>query len=165
MIETVVYQKKICVNPEFLTNDFNKYLLNVTKEEVEKESCKKELGYILNFKKLKNIKDNYISSVNTDIVFIVECEIEVLRPEINDIFSGNVCMIYSLGLFLNIKDIMKVLIPVKTLVINLKKKHKKIYFNKKNKKEIKEGDEIKVKITGVKYSKKNFHCFGELYEH
>jgi len=116
MIETVVYQKKICVNPEFLTNDFNKYLLNVTKEEVEKESCKKELGYILNFKKLKNIKDNYISSVNTDIVFIVECEIEVLRPEINDIFSGNVCMIYSLGLFLNIKDIMKVLIPVKTLV-------------------------------------------------
>ena len=162
MIETVIHQKKICVNPEFLTNDFNRYLLNVSKEEIEKESCKRELGYILNFKKLKNIKDNYISSVNTDIIFVVECEIEVLKPEINDIFSGNVCMIYSLGLFLNIKDRMKVLIPVKTLARYEYDDVKKIYFNKE--KEIKEGDEIKVKITGVKYSKKNFHCFGELYE-
>jgi DNA-directed RNA polymerase subunit E'/Rpb7 len=27
---------------------------------------------------------------------------------------------------------------------------------------IKEGDTVKVKITGIKYSKQNFSCFGEL---
>jgi DNA-directed RNA polymerase subunit E'/Rpb7 len=36
-------------------------------------------------------------------------------------------------------------------------------FNK-NKKNIKEGDNIKVTITGTKYSKQNFSCFGIMIE-
>ena len=162
MLDTITYQKQICLNPEFMNTEFDKYLYKVVKEEIEQESCKIEIGYILSFRRITKIKDNYISKVNSQIIFVVDTEIEVLKPEINDIYSGKVCMIYSLGLFLNVKDRMKVLIPVKTLEGYEYDDIKKIYKCKK--KEIKEGDEIKVKITGVKYSKKNFHCFGELSE-
>jgi DNA-directed RNA polymerase subunit E'/Rpb7 len=107
------------------------------------------------------IKDNYISNVNSSIVFILDIDVDVLRPDINSIYVDKVSMIFGGGLFINIKNKIKVLIPVSSL-INYKFDVATKSFIRNDKTVVKENDEIKVKITGIKYSKKNFNCFGEL---
>lgn len=104
------------------------------------------------------ILDNYISGVNSSIIFIVEIDVDNLKPELGDIFSDKVCMIFSGGLFVDVKNKMKVLIPSNSL-----SKIGETFVDNKNN-IIKNNDIIKVKIIGVKYSttKKNFSCFGEL---
>ena len=69
-------------------------------------------------------------------------------------------MIFSAGIFVNIKDIFKILIPLNEL-------KNYVYDNTENKfvkdnKIIKVGDIIKVIIIDTKYSKKSFSCFGKI---
>jgi polyribonucleotide nucleotidyltransferase len=90
-----------------------------------------------------------------------DIDVDVLRPDINSIYVDKVSMIFGGGLFINIKNKIKVLIPVSSL-INYKFDASTKTFIKNDKTVVKENDEIKVKITGIKYSKKNFNCFGEL---
>ena len=69
-------------------------------------------------------------------------------------------MIFSGGLFINIKNKIKLLIPISSLSDYKFDASTKTFKGEKS--VIKENDEIKIKITGIKYSKKNFNCFGEL---
>jgi DNA-directed RNA polymerase subunit E'/Rpb7 len=159
MSETRIIEKKVCLKPEFLSKDYKRYLFNEIKNTFKNE-CSKEIGYILDIIKIKSIKDNYISSNNCEIVLIVEVLVIVLKPETNKIFQDKVCMIFSGGIFLDIKQKFKVLIPQNSLL--------EYTFDSKTKSfvkddiQISEGDIIKVKITGFKYNKNNFSCFGEL---
>jgi len=158
MSEIRIIEKKVCLKPEFLSKDYKKYLFNEIQNTFKNE-CTKEIGYILDIIKIKSIKDNYISN-NCEIVLLVEVLVKVLKPEINKIFQDKVCMIFSGGIFLDIKEKFKVLIPQNSL--------SDYTFNSKTKSfvkddiQISEGDIIKVKITGFKYNKNNFSCFGEL---
>jgi len=157
-LKYVLLKKKVCLKPEFLSKDYKKYLFNEIQNTFKNE-CTKEIGYILDIIKIKSIKDNYISN-NCEIVLLVEVLVKVLKPEINKIFQDKVCMIFSGGIFLDIKEKFKVLIPQNSL--------SDYTFNSKTKSfvkddiQISEGDIIKVKITGFKYNKNNFSCFGEL---
>jgi len=158
MSEIRIIEKKVCLKPEFLSKDYKKYLFNEIQNTFKNE-CTKEIGYILDIIKIKSIKDNYISN-NCEIVLLVEVLVKVLKPEINKIFQDKVCMIFSGGIFLDIKEKFKVLIPQNSLL--------DYTFNSKTKSfvkddiQISEGDIIKVEITGFKYNKNNFSCFGEL---
>ena len=155
-----VIERKICLEHEFLCKDMIRHLFQKTKRVCEND-CTKEDGYILLVKKIKKIKENYISSVDGSIIFIVDIEVDTLKPEIDDIYRDKVCMVFSGGIFINIKDKIKVLIPLNTLV-NYKFDSSTKTFISDDKKVIKEHDEIDIKISGIKYSKKNFSCFGEL---
>jgi DNA-directed RNA polymerase subunit E'/Rpb7 len=84
-----------------------------------------------------------------------------LKPEIDAVYTDKVSMIFSGGIFINIKNKIKLLIPISSLK-NYKFEQSTKTFVKDDKTVIKENDEIKIKITGIKYSKKNFNCFGEL---
>jgi DNA-directed RNA polymerase subunit E'/Rpb7 len=158
MSEICIIEKKVCLKPEFLSKDYKKYLLDEIKKTFKNE-CSKEIGYILDIVKIKSIKDNYISS-NCEIVLIVEVLVKVLKPEINKIFQDKVCMIFSGGIFLDIKEKFKVLIPQNSLLDYTFDSKTKSFV--KDDIQISEGDIIKVKITGFKYNKNNFSCFGEL---
>ena len=160
-METVIMERRVCIDNEYLHKDIYNHILTKIKETTINE-CTKEYGYILDIKKLIRIKDNYISNVNCDSIFVVEFSAEILKPEIGKNFTGEVCMLFPGGIFLNIKNKQKVLIPISTLKNYVYDPANKI-FNK-NKKNIKEGDIIKVTITGTKYSKQNFSCFGVMIE-
>lgn len=159
MTDICIIEKKVCLNPEFLGKNLKKKVFEDIKN-CTKNECSKEIGYILNVIKLRRIKNNYISSNNCEIILEVELVAEILKPEINKIFEDKVCMIFSGGIFLDIKGKFKVLIPQNSLL--------DFTFDPKTKSfckddiEIQESDIIKVKITGIKYTKKNFSCFGEL---
>ena len=155
-----IIERKITIDPEFLYSDLKVKLFDKVKTVYENE-CTQENGYILKVNKIVNIKDNYISNVNSNIIFILDIDVDVLKPDINSIYVDKVSMIFSGGLFINIKNKIKVLIPMSSLT-NYKFDTVTKSFIKNDKTVVKENDEIKVKITGIKYSKKNFNCFGEL---
>ena len=75
---------------------------------ISNNECTKENGYVLDVKKIIDIVDNYISNVNSEIIFIVNIEAEILKPEINKEFTDKVSMIFSGGIFIDIKNKMKV---------------------------------------------------------
>jgi len=157
-----IIERKIHIEPEFLYSGLNAKLLDNIKKVYENE-CTKETGYILKVNKIVKIKDNYISNVNSSIIFIVDIDVDILKPEINEIYSDKVSMIFSGGLFINIKNKIKLLIPISSLLeYKFDASTKTFIKNDKSNFMIKENDEIKIKITGIKYSKKNFNCFGEL---
>jgi DNA-directed RNA polymerase subunit E'/Rpb7 len=158
MSEIVVLEKKISIESEFLYKNLKDHLFNKLKKIYENE-CTKDNGYFLKINKILKIKDNFISS-NCENIFNVEFEAETLKPEIGKKIQGIVCMIFSGGIFINVENMMKILIPESNL------KEYKFYqtetsFKYKNN-IIKKDDIITVCISGVKYSKKKFSCFGTL---
>lgn len=160
MSSNVIIQKRICLEPEFLNSNLKKNIFDRLKKSTVNE-CSKEYGYILDIVKLIKIKDNYVSNATSEIVFEVMFEIETLKPEIDKVFTGDVCMIFVGGIFLNIKNKIKVLIPITSMKEYKFDQTNKIFI-KKDKTVIKQGDVLNVKITGIKYSKKNYSCFGDL---
>jgi DNA-directed RNA polymerase subunit E'/Rpb7 len=161
MSTKMIIEQKVCIEPEFLDKNLKMHLLNKLKKNFANQ-CNKEYGYILEVNKILSIKDNYISS-NCEHIFIINVEIESLKPEINKLFVGTTCMIFSGGIFLIIKNKLKVLIPVTVLEDYIFDQNNNCYINKKDKKlTIQNGNELKIIITGIRYLKQNFSCFGKL---
>lgn len=158
MSSTVVLEKKISIESEYLFKNLKEHLFNKLKRIYENE-CTKDNGYFLNINKILKIKDNFISS-NCENIFNVEFEAETLKPEIGKKIKGTVCMIFSGGIFINVENIMKILIPESNLK-EYKFDQSETCFKGKNN-TIKKDDDITVCISGVKYSKKKFSCFGTL---
>lgn len=159
MSSVEVIEKRICIDPAFLGQNFKKDVFNYIKNVCENE-CSKEYGYILKVLKINKIKDNNISGNNCEIILTVDILVETLKPEINKIFTDKVCMIFSGGIFLDIKNKFKVLIPATSLQEFTFKSETKSFV--KDDLEIKENDSVSAKITGIKYNKKNFSCFAEI---
>jgi len=161
MTTIVTIEKRLCINPSFLGKKLKSQLFNFLKE-ITKNECTKENGYIIEVKKINRIKNNYISGNNCEIIFEVDIDAEILKPEINKIFTDKVCMIFSGGIFIDVKNKFKVLIPLVYLYGLVFDQENKNFKNEKTGFIIKENDVIDVKITGIKFSKNNFSCFGEL---
>ena len=161
---SIIMERRVCIGHGYLNKDIKDVILDKIRENT-KDECSKEFGYILNINKIVKIVDNYISNVNCENVFIVLFEAEVLKPENGKTFSGVVCMIFNGGIFLNIKNKQKILIPLMSLTKYTFDQTNKCFKSKTEKdKIIKEGSILDVVITGTKYSKKTFSCFGNLIE-
>jgi len=161
-MDVVNITKKISIESEYLNQNIKENILQKLKENLKNE-CTKENGYYINILKINKIKDNYISS-NCENIFEIEFQAEILKPEYGKIFEGEVCMIFSGGIFVNIKNKLKVLIPFSSLITHEFDTQKNSFKHKKNKDEIKQGNTLFVLISGTKYTKRNFSCFGTLVE-
>lgn len=150
---TLIIQKRVYLEPKYLDQNIMKHLLHKITKETSGE-CTKEYGHILSVKKIIEIVDN------KDTVFTVKFEAETLKPDINSNFTGIVCMVYKDGLFVNVAQKQKMLIPSSTLNGYIFDELSSSYVKEKQK--IKEGDEIQVIVTAVKYNKQSFSCVGTL---
>ena len=158
MITKKIIEKKVYLKYEYLDKNYkNNILTNLI--EITKNLCNKEDGYILKINKIIKIKENNITS-NGELEFLLYFEADTIYPEKDKIFEGNVCMIFSAGIFINIKDIFKILIPLSELK-NYKYDNTENKFNNEDE-IIKVGDILKVIIVDIKYSKKSFSCFGKI---
>lgn len=158
---TVVIEKRICIEQDKLDTNISKYILEKIQKMVKNE-CTKENGYILDVKRMIEIKDNYISNVNCDTIFVVTFEVETLKPEVGKHLEGEVFMVFGSGIFINVKNKQKILIPITTLKDYVFNSEEKCFI--KGEKKIEIGDNLKVVVTGVKYTKHSFHCFGNMIE-
>jgi DNA-directed RNA polymerase subunit E'/Rpb7 len=157
-----ILTKRICLEPKFMDSKINEHILSKLKKQVENE-CSKENGYIISINKIIKILEINISSANSDIICIVKFDALTLKPEIGKKVKGKVCMIFDKGIFIDVNNKLKILIPENVITkLDYVYNNSKNIFIKSNDSNIKLDDILKVKITGIKYSKNNFSCFGEL---
>ena len=162
-MDTTVIEKRICLESKFLNSNYEQHILDKANQDTKNE-CSQNYGFIIRIIRILDILDHEINRVNADNVFTVKFEAESLKPEPDKIFRGSVCMIYKDGIFINVLDKQKILIPAYTLTdvydFNLEKNS---YVGKDDEDDvIKEGTVLSVKITASQYNNLNFSCFGTI---
>lgn len=159
-MSTKSIRRRICIDAKFLdkTNIMDHILQKL--RDLTKNECSSEHGYILKVIEIEDIISNKISPATSEIVFEVIFKAKNIKPKIDDIFEGIVCMILQEGILLEVENKFKVLIASSKL--------KDYEFDKnmfkKGNKIIKKNDIVSVSIKGVDYDKHKFSCYGELVE-
>lgn len=156
-----ILRKRLVVDNCFLNKNLNSSIFKKLKEVVEND-CTKEFGYIIKVTKLVKIVDNYISNVNSELIFVVDFEAETIKPEINNVYEDQIFLVLRGGIFFEISNKFKVLIPPNALTDYTFNTETKTYEKKDSKDFLSKGTKCKIKITGIRYMNKKFDCFGEL---
>ena len=162
-METVTITRRICIHSRFLDHNIKQHLLTELSKITENE-CSKDHGYIISVKCINSIINHVIGRVNNDNVFTIEFDALTLNPKVGMEVIGTVCMIYKDGIFLNIMDKQKMLIPA-TSLIGDESKH---MFDENTGNYlisghcIKVGDDIEAVITDSQYNNGFFSCLGVL---
>ena len=159
-MQTVTIEKRICLSSKHLDQNIMDHLLSKI-TEFTYGNCTKEYGYIIKIIKINDIITHEISRANGDNIFNVSFEVQILKPEKDLEIEGTVCMIYKDGIFINILDKQKMLIPKSNLTDYIFDTELKLYKDKKGK-TIKMNDNIKAIITAVSYSNQKYSCFGSI---
>jgi DNA-directed RNA polymerase subunit E'/Rpb7 len=152
-------EKRILLESKYLSSDINKHICNNLIKITENE-CSKDYGYIIEIVKIIDIKEHEIGRVNFDNIFTVLFEAKILNPLPGSEFEAIVCLIYKDGIFVNIHNKQKMLIPRKNIEEYDFLEDKNRYETKTS--QIRLNDKVKVKITASQYRKKSFSCFGTL---
>jgi len=125
-------------------------------------TCDSVNGYITEVKKEFKITSSKISSIDCSIIFNVEATVMTIKPKINDKYQGEVVMIFEKGIFIDVKNFIKVLISFDSL------NEKDYKYENLTNTFIKDDDVIEIgrlldiEIQGVKYDKKIYNCFGNI---
>lgn len=152
--------QNIFLESKYLDSDIESHILKNLETNI-KGKCIYNYGYILDIRKILKITDNTINRANSTNIFNVDFEAEVLKPEIGLICKGVVCMIFQEGIIVNVKNKMKVLIPLDLL----NKKYsinRDVVVNESEKVIIRVGMDVKVEIVMIKYERKEFNCIGKI---
>jgi DNA-directed RNA polymerase subunit E'/Rpb7 len=158
----MILNQRLVINNNCLDNYLNKHIL-ARLHEVSENDCTKEHGYVLRVNKLLRFLDNYISNVNSELIFIVEYDADTIKPQINDIYTDEVFLVLRNGIFFNIKNKFKVLIPPDALGDYVFDSDNKVYTHKDDaSKVLTKGSMCQIQITGVRYMNRKFDCFGKL---
>lgn len=125
--------------------------------------CDQTYGYILGVEDGIKIKNNTVSSASDGVFFTVEFKIKALKPKIGDEFKGTVCMVFEQGIFVEVENKMKVLIPTEKMTgFKYSKSKERFKSTGAPKKYISRGDGITVILDKIKYENQNFSCIGSL---
>ena len=150
---TVLIRRRVCLEPRFLDSNIERHILDKVSEDVAEE-CTQKHGYILEVSRLVRI----VSSEGT--IFIVELEAETFKPVGGAKVEGTVCMVYQDGIFINIRNKQKMLIPTSSLPEHMFDEIGRAFHVGDTK--ITVGDTIRAVVTAAKYSNGKFSCFGSL---
>jgi DNA-directed RNA polymerase subunit E'/Rpb7 len=153
-MQTSVITRRVTLNPKYLTKNIKNHI--ITQLQIDtKNDCSKQFGHILKIIKIEEILDN------ENTTFVIKFSAETLKPEKDRILEGKVFKVYRDGIFIDVMEKQKILIPALNLT-NYEFNEDNDTYVSKNKEIIQENDEVKVKIVAVKYNKGKFSCFGSL---
>lgn len=155
----IVIERKVSIKPEYLDSNLQEHIYSKICEEMDGK-CDSTHGYILKIYKNVKILENSVSSASPNVFFHVQFTAKVMRPEKGHTYAGKVCMVFAHGLFVEVGEKMKVLIPMNKLE-DYKFVPAKNTF-KKGSDSISQGDEISIVVDMIKYEKHNFNCIGSL---
>lgn len=151
----VEIKKRIFLPPKCLDSNITKHILKYLKLKT-RNKCTKDYGYILSIKNIISIES--IESTIFNVIF----KAKTLKPVVGAIFDGIVCKVYKDGLFIDIMNTQKMLIPSSLMNDYIYNEEDNLYY-KENKKICKD-TKVKAIVTAVQYNKQKFSCFGELKE-
>ena len=152
-MKNAIITKRVYLEPKFLDSNIMEHLLKRC-SEISVGECTKEYGHVLSVIKIVKVLGN------EDTIFTVEFEAETLKPTVGDTLSGKVCMLYKDGIFVQVSEKQKMLIPVVSLKGYTYDDASHTYSS--GNKKIREGDNIQAIVTASQYSKQNFSCIGSL---
>jgi DNA-directed RNA polymerase subunit E'/Rpb7 len=150
--------QKVSIHSKYLDKNIKNHLLNKLKSTMI-GTCTLEYGYIIEINKIIKLGDNLIASANSLVIFDIVYEAEILKPELGQDLSGKVCMIFQHGIFVEIKDKMKVLIPSTSIPLYT---FKDAIFVNDNDDKISLGNKLLITVVMIKYEKKEFSCIGKI---
>ena len=148
-----IIERRVYLEPKYLDENIMTHLLKKVSTTTIGE-CTKDYGYILSVNKIVQILNN------EDTIFTLLFDADTLKPETGSKLDGIVCMVYKDGIFVNVLNRQKVLIPSVTLKNYSFDEILATYVGSNS--NIKQGDKITVIISAVKFSKKGFICVGSL---
>lgn len=151
----VTITKRVYLESKYLNHDIMNSLMKTLVESVKTE-CTKEHGHILSVRCILDILENEGN------VFMLRFLAKTIKPEAGKQFTGKVCMVYRDGIFINIEDRQKMLIPATSLKGYTFDQLHNTYT--KGVKIIQVGTIVNAVVTAAKYNKGNFSCFGSLKE-
>ena len=154
-----ILRKRIVLENHCLDKHINTAILKKLTEVAEND-CTKDYGYIIKVLRVVRIVDNYISNVNSELIFIVDFEAETIKPEVNTVYEDEIYLVLRGGIFFEVSKKFKVLIPPNALSDFTFNADSKVYERQDIK--LSKGTKCRVKITGIRYMNKKFDCFGEL---
>lgn len=152
--------QRVSIDSKYLDSNISYHLLKKIKENMEGK-CYLDYGYIIKVNDIINIGSNIISPATLLAVYNVTYEADVIKPVKGLVLSGEICMLFQQGIFVNILEKMKVLIPenniegynfVDGIFVSEDKDKDDLLLNTK----------VKIEITMVKYEKKYFSCIGKI---
>lgn len=157
-MQTIKLRKKICLRPNLFDNDLNVHLYDKLNKSLN-GTCTRKDGYIISVDRKINVIDNEVTA-DGSILFDVEFTVHTLKPEKGQLLKGETCMIFQDGIFVEVENNMKVLVP-STKIDQLKFDKKSGTFKGKNK-SICLGDNITVKVDQIRYDLSGFKIIGVL---
>lgn len=151
-METITMRKRISMEPRYLDQNLMWNLYSKIAKKTIGE-CTKENGYILAVTKIIQVLDN------KEHVFNVEFEAEAFKPEKGKEVSGKICMLSRNGIFVEVFNIQKILLPASDI-------DGYTYDGKDmclvGDDSIAVGDAIDVVIQDIQYDKTVFSCIGTI---
>jgi DNA-directed RNA polymerase subunit E'/Rpb7 len=144
-----VIKRQVSLKPdELYIGGVKNNILNKLENIIKNGECSYDNGYILEIKRIIDYGNNYISNATNMIVFTVVFEAITLNPKIGSVMEGKVVSVHSSGIFVEIKEKIKVLISEGNMNGMLEN--------------IKKNDMIKLKISDIRYQNKKISCIGIL---
>ena len=154
-MSTVKMDTKIYIEPKLFDSKIKEHIFCKLREKTLL-TCVDGLGYVMDVSKINTIKNVHSN------LFIVNHESTLFKPEKDTVYNGIVRMICKEGIFAEINDIQKVLVPT-SFIYDTYEYNDNMFICKKNtNKTIDVNVELKIKLTTIKYYNTKFNCIGQI---
>jgi DNA-directed RNA polymerase subunit E'/Rpb7 len=154
-------EKQVYLEPSFLDKNIKKHIQN----QIEKDmigNCSQEYGYVMNIGEGIEILSNSVSNTEVGVYFLVKFRVETLKPESGKKYTGKIFMLFQEGIFIEVIQKLKVLVPFDKLAQIGYKYDKDNNTFVKGKNVLKKDTEVQFQIDLIRYEKQNFNCIGSL---
>ena len=114
MLKARQITKTVTVPPSALGPGIAEYVADQI-QQYEMQTCSKREGIIIRVHDEIVLSTPTISNANSEVEVDVRFTADTLLPENGDAFTGKVWKIFSEGVFLQVRDILQILIPAKSI--------------------------------------------------
>lgn len=154
-MEQYITTSFIEIEPEYLHREIEAVIIERLRTKFCNK-CSQKQGYIFDISPIIKILSNQMSRVSMNIVFEVQFTAECFKPEEGKEIEAQIKMLFEHGIIAE-KYGMKILIPKGSITGKIKDG-----ILKMDKREIRANDTIRIRLTTVKYDKKNFSAIGNI---
>ena len=163
MHDELVIEGCVVLQPAEFNNNWKNTIVDKVKSKYL--GCTEKYGYIIDILQISNEIDTKLDSNTTMITCNIIIKVLRIKPEKHKVISCKVQMIFNNGIFAQIDDKIKILVPNDVLKIDnyMFQKTTNKYYNNDTKQTISKNDVINVMITDLQYSKNKYNCIGNMH--
>lgn len=169
---THIIRRTFQLKPNILS-DVDTHVEKYAREHVI-NSCDEKDGYITSIDNVK-IESIEVCDATSFLKVNVNIESTCVKPKTGSKYSGRICLIFGMGILVNVAGVLKVLVPMNdnVCIINGKERRMMYYSETGLLKTIddqrpsivlQKNDMLSVEVTGVQYnySTHSYNCFGSI---